>query len=363
MRSLIERAARRSGFDRMALSRISDRLRILCYHGIWAAPGPHFGDKLFMSPEVFEARLRLMRAQRIEVLPMAEALAALRAGRLPARAAVITIDDGWATTFSHMLPMLEQYGYPATVYVQTERLQARVPICDVALRYAVENTRVPLLLVPAHSGSKEERSLTSLPLGDADQRAAAFAVLDHQCALMPLNRQHQFVRDVFEVAELDLSTLEGANAFALGTEEELVDAHSRGFEMALHTHTHGLGDFSAECISDEIFQNRAALASMLGVAPESFRHFCWPSGEYTEGAIGYLRDLGIDIATSCNFGLADARSPMLALPRILDGQSMSNDAFLFAMSGAKSWVQAALGRVPRPTATGVVGGGARTTGR
>lgn len=349
MRSLIERAARSCGVDRIALARTSSRLRILCYHGIWAAPTAHFGDKLFMSPEKFESRLRLIKAQRLEVLPMMDALEGLYSGRLPARAAVITIDDGWASTFSHMLPMLEQYGYPATVYIQTERLESGVPVADVALRYAMERASVPALALPDCHVGAEEQPLGKLPLGNSLQRADAFEKLERQCTEKPLAEQRDFLRDVFTAAELDLAELERAKAFDLATESELADAHRKGFEMALHTHTHSLGDFSRDRIFEEITRNRTGLASMLGVAPESFRHFCWPSGDYTESAVASMQELDIKVATSCDFGLADIDSHRLAMPRILDGQSMSDDAFVLAVSGAQSWMQALLRRDSRRT--------------
>jgi len=331
----------------MALASASGRLRILCYHGIWAAPGPHFGDKLFMSPEKFEARVQLMKRQRLEVLPMADALARMRAGRLPQRAAVITMDDGWASTFSHMLPVLERHGYPATVYIQTERLEAQAPVSDVALRYAVENARVPVLVLPDRYRDDDGEPRGPFPLEDAVQRATAFLGLERRCAALPLGCQRGFLRDVFGALELDIDELERSKAFDLATDAALADAHRRGFEMALHTHTHSLGDFSAERIAAEISRNRVGLASMLGLAAESFRHFCWPSGDYTAEAMACMEGLGIEVATTCDFGLAHAGSPWLALPRILDGQSVSDDAFMLAVSGVRSWMHAALARTPR----------------
>lgn len=53
------------------------------------------------------------------VLPLGEAVRRLDEDRLPDQAVVITIDDGWSSTYTHMLPILESLGLPATVYVTT----------------------------------------------------------------------------------------------------------------------------------------------------------------------------------------------------------------------------------------------------
>src|SRR5690606_27916228 len=118
---------------------------------------------------------------------------------------------------------------------------------------------------------------------------------------------------------LDWPALARAKAFDLAEESELVQAQRKGFELALHTHSHGMGDFSAPSVEAEIAMNRASLSRILGRSPESFRHFCWPSGDYTPQALGHLAATGVDIATSCDLDLASARSNPLALPRILDG--------------------------------------------
>jgi peptidoglycan/xylan/chitin deacetylase (PgdA/CDA1 family) len=57
-------------------------------------------------------------------------------------------------------------------------------------------------------------------------------------------------------------------------------ANTTGFTVELHTHRHTMGDHSAEVIQREIGDNRAALSRLLGSRPESFTHFCYPSGAF-----------------------------------------------------------------------------------
>ncbi|MBM3585043.1 MAG: hypothetical protein FJX36_11660 [Alphaproteobacteria bacterium] len=105
MKLALLRAAKAVGL--FGLSRLLTRrsLRILCYHGVWLGEGT-FGNYLFMRPETFRARMRLLASLGYPVLGLDEAVERLAAGTLPACATVITIDDGWYGTYRHMVDAL-----------------------------------------------------------------------------------------------------------------------------------------------------------------------------------------------------------------------------------------------------------------
>jgi peptidoglycan/xylan/chitin deacetylase (PgdA/CDA1 family) len=104
-------------------------------------------------------------------------------------------------------------------------------------------------------------------------------------------------------------------------------------DVQLHTHTHGLGDMSAAKVAEELATNRKVLSEELGLPPSHFSHFCYPSGVYDAKAFEPLAKEGIQTATTTAFGLATATSNPLALPRILDGESMSDLALEARLSG------------------------------
>ena len=76
-----------------------------------------------------------LRNSRYPVLPLAEAVQRLEDGSLPDHAVVITIDDGWSSTYSHMLPILEGLALPATVYVTTWYADHQIPVVNVVVDY------------------------------------------------------------------------------------------------------------------------------------------------------------------------------------------------------------------------------------
>jgi len=130
-------AARLSGLSSLARAATGSQLRILCYHGAWVTPGEPFGNCLFMGPAQFEARMARLKRSGLPVLALGEAVERLAAGDLPPAAVVITIDDGWVSTHTHMLPVLERYELPATLYATTWYAQRDLPVVNVAIDYFI----------------------------------------------------------------------------------------------------------------------------------------------------------------------------------------------------------------------------------
>src|SRR5215469_16300928 len=107
MREQLLRLARSGGIFDLCRHLSRKSLRILAYHGLWTTPGYQYGNHLFMRPEQFERRMTWLRNSSYPILPLAEAVQRLDDGSLPDHAVAITIDDGWSSTYTHMLPILE----------------------------------------------------------------------------------------------------------------------------------------------------------------------------------------------------------------------------------------------------------------
>lgn len=89
---------------------------VLCYHRIEGEKG----GPLSISAEQFEQELQAIKDAGIQVISMADFLAWKRGEKtIPPRAAIITIDDGYASGYSVGWPILKKFGYPFTMYVYT----------------------------------------------------------------------------------------------------------------------------------------------------------------------------------------------------------------------------------------------------
>ncbi|WP_137862272.1 MULTISPECIES: polysaccharide deacetylase family protein [unclassified Sphingomonas] len=305
------RATRWTGLSMLARRATGAQLRILCYHGLWLVPGAPFGRCLFMTPEQFAARMARLARSGLPVLPLGEAVERLAANRLPAAAVVITIDDGWASTHSHMLPVLERHRLPATLYATTWYSERDLPVVNVAVDY----------LIAASGRTGEDR-------GGVIRRIEAVPEAERLDALRAYGR-------AFGIGEAWLD----CRQFHLMRPAEIADAHGRGVDIQLHTHRHIDVAGRIGQLVPEIAANRAALvAATGGREPE---HFCYPSGTFHPSAPALLAASGIRSATLVTEGLNAPGDSPYALRRFIDGQHVRASAFDAYLDGTLHYLSVA----------------------
>jgi peptidoglycan/xylan/chitin deacetylase (PgdA/CDA1 family) len=95
----------------------ADQANVFVYH--------RFNDARFpstnISSEDFRAHLELLQANDFTVLTLGEVMSRLDSGRsLPPRCAVITVDDAYQTFLTDGWPLLQRFGFPATLFVSTD---------------------------------------------------------------------------------------------------------------------------------------------------------------------------------------------------------------------------------------------------
>ncbi|MEE2729648.1 MAG: polysaccharide deacetylase family protein [Pseudomonadota bacterium] len=90
---------------------------ILQYHHIATGTPPSTS----LAPEVFRRHLEILKQGGFSVLPLPKLVVALQENRpLPDRAVVITFDDAYDDIAQQAAPMLEQFGFPYTIFVSTD---------------------------------------------------------------------------------------------------------------------------------------------------------------------------------------------------------------------------------------------------
>lgn len=303
------------GFSRKACKA---GVRILCYHGVWRGADRFTGDSMFMLEQTFEGRLALLGRLRFNVISLDRAVSALRDGStLPPDAVVITIDDGWYSTYANMLPALRRYGMHATIYCDTKNLMSAVPVPHVMARYLRKIGAREATLPPR----SEDAFSRATDLGrDVEARYAA--------AL-------EFARHL----GLDASSYVTLRAFSYMNEAEIAQASQDGFSIELHTHSHSLADFSFSRVREEISMNREVLGGLLSIPPADFRHFCYPSGRVPPDGGDALRRLGILSATTLKTAIAYPGADLLLLPRIIDGDQLSELEFEAELCGVGDFLR------------------------
>ncbi len=96
------------------------QVSILMYHALVARPEPYMAA-VHVAIARFAEQMAWLAAAGHRVLPLAEALATLRppaAGGPPVVA--LTFDDGYQSLYTHARPILQQYGFAATLFLTTD---------------------------------------------------------------------------------------------------------------------------------------------------------------------------------------------------------------------------------------------------
>lgn len=88
---------------------------VLCYHRF----GPTVADSMTVTTAVFESHLQYLQEHGFTVIPL-QALIDYRLGKAPpppARSVVISVDDGHRSVYEEMLPLVQRYRVPVTLFV------------------------------------------------------------------------------------------------------------------------------------------------------------------------------------------------------------------------------------------------------
>ena len=306
----------------------ASRLRILCYHGISFEDEHRFNPGVFMRPDTFKRRMKLVRKLGLPVLALDDAVRRHSTGRLPPLATVITIDDGWYGTYLHMHPLLRELQLPATLYVATEFVETNVQVFNVAINYVLWRNQDQTL----HARSIRAGALSrDYDLAEPEQRREAEQELAKAgFAHSDLRERQALWREVCEALGEDWQAIESERRLAFVNREELSRLIEEGLDIQLHTHGHRFPSDDREDAIREVTANRDYLNSL---APGDYSHFCYPSGQYEVEQIDDLRAIDVVSATTTQSGLNRRDAPVYELRRLIDSDRRSDLEFEARLSG------------------------------
>jgi peptidoglycan/xylan/chitin deacetylase (PgdA/CDA1 family) len=198
---------------------MSDRPLLLAYHAVGS-----WSPTLALPESAFRAQLSLLRRRGYVGLTAAEAEQRRQGGTLPPRTGVVTFDDGFRSVL-RAKPILDELGFPATVFVVTSFVESGEPLRWPGLEQSEESlgwSELELLqeagwdvgshtathpLLPDLDDADLERELLdsratiqkrlgscetlSYPYGRADERTSAAAARAGYLAAFTLGRAHR----------------------------------------------------------------------------------------------------------------------------------------------------------------------------
>jgi len=276
------------------------RLTILIYHRVRPAIDPLFPADVDSAR--FDAHLRIV-SRLFNVLPLADAIGRLRDGSLPARAASITFDDGYADNFDVALPILQRHRVSATFFVSTGFLDGGRMWNDSIIESIRRAKEGVLDLVPI--------GFPRLAIATDEEKRTAISELIGRCKYLEPSDRADRCSSIQEIAKADLPD------DLMLTSTQVRELHDAGMGIGAHTVTHPiLARIPDEAVRREAGDGKLALETLIG-AP--VRLFAYPNGrpgtDYGVRHVALIRSLGFDAAVSTGWGAATRETDVYQLPR------------------------------------------------
>jgi len=303
------------------------RLLILCYHGITMGEEHGSHPEMFLPPETFARRMEILAQSGASVLELGEALRLLHAGKLPPNSVAITFDDGWADFRAQAFPVLQKHGFPATVYLTTYYCRVSRPIFRFALAFMLWKLRSQVVENVAFAWLPKQ-----LDFRTETNRSELVRRIDEHAKQQNLSgkQKDELAAAFAEAIGFDYAAFCRERLFQLMTPEEVTEMARAGIDFQLHTHRHRT-PLDREPFISEIRENRGFIEEMTGST--DLVHFCYPSGAVRPQFIPWLREAGVQSATTCLNGLAPRDGDAFMLPRLLDQYGLTDDEFASWVSG------------------------------
>jgi peptidoglycan/xylan/chitin deacetylase (PgdA/CDA1 family) len=309
----------------LGLFRLSERLtrrglRIICYHGFSLADESSFSGRTFIDPPTLERRMAFLKRNGFRVMGLEEALDLLARDAVPPRAVVITIDDGFDSVYSAARPVLERYGFPATVYVTTYYVLEQNPVFNLALQYLFWKTRASRLdLTGLGATWSGVRSIER----EKEKRALLWELVRFGEERCDEAGRVRLARMLGERLGVDYDAIATSRILTMMTEAQIRDLSAAGIDVELHTHRH-VFPLDRDRAVAEIRENRAALEPLVG---RPLVHFCYPAGIWAKEHWPYLAETAMASAVTSDRGLNFASTPRYGLKRFGDNEQLSQIEF------------------------------------
>jgi peptidoglycan/xylan/chitin deacetylase (PgdA/CDA1 family) len=275
-------------------------LLVLMYHRVLPGRDPLLPNE--PDAELFAAHMDTL-ASLFDVMPLPTAVERLKGGSLPARAACITFDDGYANTLEVAAPILTSRRLTATVFVSTGFVGHGRMWNDT--------------LIEVVRAADSELDLSRFGLG----RYVLDSVPSRCAAIEKIIGQLKYLEPGARTARVDAIAAQLGRELPdnlMMDEAALRSLCHHGFEIGAHTINHPiltrLGDEEAR---REIEGSKHRLEEIVG---RPVRSFAYPNGrprrDYDARDVQIVRQCGFDVAVTTAWGAARSNSDVLQIPRL-----------------------------------------------
>lgn len=320
--------AKYTGLFHLAKSYYRNRIRILCYHGFSLRDEEKFVPGLFIKPDIFDVRMKYLKDNNYNIITLDEAYEATQSNNINDNSVVITIDDGFYSTYAAGLPILKKYNFPSTLYLASYYFNKPFPIFTLTLNYMFwRNTKKAIDF--SGLGIDELAEFTSVEAGSNQFTEA-------QETIKSIGRAYETEEDCFKlltklgvVLDQDFNDIAESRILTMLDEAELKKCIEANMDIEIHTHGHNFPT-DLEKARYEITKNRELIDPLLS---RPMSHFCYPGGEWSKLHWPVLDEQNIKTSTTCENGLITSDTPVHAWSRYLDSARISQLEYEAELSG------------------------------
>lgn len=285
-------------FGALSPAGVRGKLSVLIFHRVLPEPDALFPDD--MDASRFDEACRWLRSW-FNVLALDDAVARLKSGALPARAACITFDDGYADNHDVALPILLNHGLSATFFIATGFLDGGRMWNDTV----IESIRC------CERGEMDLGALGIHPVRTRDEKVAAIEAVIAKI-------KYQSIEDRLAAAS-HVATIAGVRPpdNLMMTSAQVVAMRHAGMQIGAHTQSHPiLARMTDAQVRAEVEGSKLFLEHLLG---ERIGLFAYPNGkpgvDYSPQTVAVVRELDFDAAVSTQWGTSSQNDDMLQIRR------------------------------------------------
>lgn len=306
MKDLAKRAILASGALRLIAPSAS--AAILMYHSVMPDPAAH-ADSLggiIHSESEFRTQMELL-SRDYHPVSLDEVVDSLsRQKDLPKRSVVVTFDDGYTDNSEVAMPILDQFGVPATFYVTVDCVEKRKLPWPSRLRFAFRKTTIS---VWTDSRSKV------WSLEDLQDRERAYLAACDDCCQLRGEAQEEFVRRIEEQLQSYAPSEWGSLMMSY---QQIKSLAQHGHIVGSHTMTHpNMAYLQKQEAEIELAESKRQLEAALKLP---IRHFSYPcpalTPHWSQQTVLQTRAVGYESAVTTTGGVTRCGDNPLALKRI-----------------------------------------------
>lgn len=242
-------------------------------------------------------------ANNFNVIPLPEAIELLEQDKLPKNSVVITVDDGYVDSYTHIYPALKEYGLSAAFFISTHGMEVGY-LWDHIIRDVIYGASTQIEHI--HIFNK------TFDLSTFNSRVISAAEITQFIKYKPLVTREVYISELLN----KFGKPKIPNQFC--SAEQLIEMKSNGMEIGAHTHHHPILSAETDDVARfELKKSKDILESILR-SPVDFN--AYPNGkferDFNQKHMNMVKELGFKASFSSNWGgLSNIEKQRYAIPR------------------------------------------------